>query len=418
MSRASSALRALQLAALGGAVALPTLSLAYRGGANTAFFVMLAASLGALLLYLSPAARDGRRLERLGRVDWLFCVAMCLPILAVLWNQVITGDYDDRPYDAPSRMLFAAVVFWWLARCPWRRLRWFQWGLCAGTVAGLVVLLFFSRPGLADRPLPPFASAITFGNLALLMGVCAWLSIGWRITRSALETWLKLICGMAGLYASFLSQARGGWLALPILLVVLILTSRQHWHRKLALGLASVALLGSVYVTSPMVQDRVGDAFAELQLYLDGGDPDTSIGLRMQFWRASVDLFREHPLTGVGTQNLRSEFVQRAQEGEMTGLGATFNHSHNDMLWAMASLGLPGLLALLAVYLVPFVLFARAARGTDTRTHVAGRMGLVLVTGYVVFGFTEAMFAITMNTAFYAGMIAILMAIARPATSP
>lgn len=418
MSKASSAFRALQWFALCGAVALPALSLAYRGGANTSYFLMLAASLGALGLYLFQPGRDGRRFARFNRADWLFCLAMCLPLLAVLWNQVITGEYDDRPYDAPSRMLFAAVIFWWLARCPWRRLRWFQWGLCAGAVAGLFVLLFFSRPGLADRPLPPFASAITFGNLALLMGVCAWLSISWRITKSALEIWLKVVCGMAGLYASFLSQARGGWLALPVLLVMLILTSRQHWRRKLAFGLASVALLGSVYATSPMVRDRVHNASEELQMYFDGRDPNTSIGLRMQFWHASIDLFREHPLTGVGTQNIRPEFVRRAEEGKMSSLGATFNHSHNDMLWIMASLGIPGLLALLAIYLVPFVLFARAARGADTRTHAAGRMGLVVVTGYVVFGFTEAMFAITMNAAFYAGMLAILMALARPATSP
>src|SRR5690606_1747486 len=159
--------------------------------------------------------------------DRLFCMALCLPVLAVLSNQVFTGQFEDSPYDAPARMLLAVAAFWWLSRCRSQDLRFFQWGLCAGAVTGLTTLLFFSVPGIAPRPLPPLASAVPFGHLALLLGVCSCIASGRRITDSVLDGWLKVICGFGALYASCLSQARGGWLALPVRLASLILGSRQ-----------------------------------------------------------------------------------------------------------------------------------------------------------------------------------------------
>lgn len=400
--------------AVGGAIALPTLSLAFRGGANTSFFVMLLASL--LGLSLCVLGRDPEPHRRaLTPAYKAFCVAMCLPLLAVLSNQVFSGEFDDRAFDAPSRMLFVVAIAWWLMRCPWQRLRHVQWGICAGSLIGAYMLASISDFGGAGRPEPAFASAITFGNLALILGLCSWISIGWRITGSRLETGFKIICGAAGLYGSFLSQSRGGWLALPLLVAVLILVSKRQWRLKLTLVVATLVFLGGVYTASPMVQERVREAATELTEYAQGGNPDTSIGLRMQFWQASIEMFSERPFTGVGPQNIREEFRLRAQSGELTPSVSTYSHSHNDMLWAMASLGIPGMLALLAVYLVPLALFARATRHPEARVAVAGRMGVVLVLGYIVFGFTEAMFAITMNTAFYAGMLAILMALTRSA---
>ncbi len=415
MQQTPVAYRCAQWLAVGGAIALPTLSLAYRGGANTGYFVMLLASLTGLGLYFF--GRDGGhgRQAAMTPAYKAFCMAMSLPLLAVLSNQVFTGTFDDGAFDAPSRMFFVIAIAWWLMRCPWQRLQHVQWGLCVGAVVGAAALASISDFGSAGRPEPAFATAITFGNLALVLGLCAWVCIAWRITRSRLETWFKVICGAAGMYGSFLSQSRGGWLALPVLLAALILLSRLHWRWKSLLAAATLVLLGGIYVGSSMVQERVSEAATELTDYARGGNPDTSIGLRMQFWQASIEMFTEHPLTGVGAQNIRDEFRRRAQSGEMTPKVSTFNHSHNDMLWAMAALGIPGMLALLAVYLVPLALFAKASRHPEIRVSVAGRMGIVLVLGYMVFGFTEAMFALTMNTAFYAGMLAILMALTRSA---
>ncbi len=402
------------------ALCLPATTLGLRGGTNGSYFLLLLASIIGAILYARHGHGQGRGLgsREFRNLYGPVCVAMVLPLLAVLWNQVATGDWNDRPFDAPARMALVGVVIWWLTRCPRPLLRHVQWGFVAGALVGATTLGVFSLGWLAGvRPTPGFASAITFGNLALLLGAFAWLSVGWRLTRSRLEAPLKVLAGAAGVLGCFVSQSRGGWVAIPILLVVLLLVWRGHLRLKLVtLGMAAALMLG-VYAGSDMVRERVTLATVEFTDYVHGERNDSSIGLRMQFWQASVDMFQEHPWTGVGAQNVRSGFQARAASGELNEAVAVFNHSHSDMLWAMAALGIPGLFALLAIYVVPLAAFLRAARSRERAVQVAGCMGVCLVCGFMVFGLTEAMFALTMNTAFYAGMTAILLALCRPDSS-
>lgn len=418
VGRAPALVRVVWYVTLLSAICLPMLSLGVRGGTNASYFLLVLTSLvGTMLLARSHADRGLSWAQF--RADYgVACVAMMLPLLAVLWTQVATGDYADRPFDSPARLAAVGLVVWWLTRCPRPLLRHMQWGACLGAVVGAAALGVFTHAWVGDaRPTPAFATAITFGNLALLLGVLAWLSMGWRLTRSAFEMPVKLLAGGAGLAASFVSQSRGGWVAVPVLLIALLLVWRGHLRIKLAVLGSGCVLLGALYGGSDMVQERVTQATTELSDYAEGHRDDSSIGLRMQFWRASVDMFAQHPWTGVGPQNIRSEFQARAAMGKLNEAAAAYTHSHNDVLWAMASLGIPGVLALLGIYLAPLAVFLRAAREREREICVAGCMGVCLVVGYMVFGLTEAMFAITMNAAFYAGMTAILLALCRPTSS-
>ncbi|MCK9512422.1 MAG: O-antigen ligase family protein [Pigmentiphaga sp.] len=406
---------AAQWLAVVGACGLPLLALTTRGGANTAYFVvLLSAVLGALTLGVARATdRTLPSLRPFWRPAWPLAVALGTPLAAVLWSQWLTGTWSGRPYDGMSRLMLAAPIAWWLCQVPERRLRLWAWACMAGAVLATWIL-WQSIPPWDTRPEPPYATAITFGNLCLLLGVFSALSLGWRLTRWRGEVVIKALAAGIGLYGSFLSQSRGGWLALPVIIGVLVLILNISWRRRAGVALLTIAGLGAAYVASPMVQDRVVLAVSELRDFQRGENLESSIGMRMQFWQASWEMFRDHPLTGVGSQNINAEFRERVAQGRMAELGATHNHSHNEVLWFMASWGAPGLLALLAVYLAPWWAFVRAARSADPDRATAGRLGVALVTGYASFGLTEAMFAITMNVAFYAGHVAILLALALP----
>ncbi|GAA5235421.1 O-antigen ligase family protein [Verticiella sediminum] len=390
------------------AVMLPALTLVMRGHTNAAYFFIALSTLAGAWATRGAGRVDGPAFR--ADFGWL-SLACAAPFIAVLWNQIVLGEFADRPYDAPARLAFAGAAAWWLAQIPYGRLRHVQWGLCAGAMAGMLALLAATHH---DRPEPPFATAITFGNLSLLMGLCAWLALGWRLSRMPrLEALLKVAAGFCGVYASFLSQSRGGWLALPAVALMLLLLWRGHWRAKTIGALASLAFLGGIYLGSPMVQQRVAQASTELVDYLQGRHTDSSVGLRLQFWEASLEMFASRPMTGVGPQNVRAGFQARASAGELDAAAARFTHSHNDVLWAMAGLGLPGLLALFALYAVPLAIFVRVARRGAPPQQAAACMGATVVVCFAVFGLTEAMFAITMNAAFYAGMIAIFLALCK-----
>ncbi|MGC7407301.1 polymerase, partial [Pandoraea pneumonica] len=72
-----------------------------------------------------------------------------------------------------------------------------------------------------------FSNAIPFGNLSLLMALFALMSIGWTEDDGWALIALRLLAGCAGLYASYLSQARGGWIAIPVLLLIAVATLRH-----------------------------------------------------------------------------------------------------------------------------------------------------------------------------------------------
>ena len=91
-----------------------------------------------------------------------------------------------------------------------------------------------------------------------------------------------------GLLASLLSQTRGGWLALALLLPVLIALLAHHlparvvkaWAGALLLGLASLALA----FQAPL-QARLEKAAQETLQFMETEQADTSVGHRFAHWQ-------------------------------------------------------------------------------------------------------------------------------------
>ena len=77
----------------------------------------------------------------------------------------------------------------------------------------------------------------------------------------------------------------------------------------------------------------------------------------------------------------------------------------------MATLGVPGLIAILAVYFVPFAFFVRHLRVNDREMRVAATLGLTVSAGFFTFGMTETMFINTLTNAFYSLIIAAFFAL-------
>ncbi|HEY0297169.1 MAG TPA: O-antigen ligase family protein [Bordetella sp.] len=406
------------------AIAVPSLALVVPGGANIGYFALAAAVFATCF----ASGRDAQRMAApAGGIDLpaILPVSLALPSVAVLWTQLAHWDFDGQPMDAPSRFLLAVPLLYCLQRLPpsrLRRLRHVQWGLCAGAIGAALVLWVAPLDG-SMRHVPKFASAITFGNLGLVMGLGAMLTLGWRLTRSFLEPLLKVVAVLAGFYASLLSGTRGGWVALPVLLILFLLLSRLRGAYKLLLCVLAVAILSGVYLTDKNVQMRIHTASAEYAAAVQAhgeeksalAASDTSVGLRLSFWRAGYAMFLAHPFAGVGSQHIQEVYEDRAAHGLMPQDAGHFDHLHNDYLQSLAANGLPGLLARLMAYLVPLYLFVRAIRSAEPQRVTAGWVGALVVVSYMVFGLTETMFSITMNASFYTGLVLIFSVLALPA---
>ncbi|MBQ6656028.1 MAG: O-antigen ligase family protein [Ottowia sp.] len=337
---------------------------------------------------------------------------------AILWN----GWGVDRCLKY-ALVLLALPAFFHL--CPGiRALRWGCWLGAAG--AGLFALWQTLVQGM-ERAQGHTHVAIQFGNIALLLG--AW-SAAWALhaRRSGVplaQCAFGWLAAALGLTASVASGSRGGWLALPLLVLMLALFAaalRARPVRRAAPTLLVATAASLLLLALPPVQERMALALHEWQQAADGpAAANTSVGLRRAFWNLAWELGREHPL--VGTGQLGYERAQEAaiEQGRMPTLATGYEHAHNEWLDVWAKRGLLGCAALALFYAVPAVLLRRRWRqalrcaSPDTARATAALCGLMTVAGYLVFGMTQVMFAHNNGNLVYLFGVSLWLAASAPA---
>lgn len=350
----------------------------------------------------------GKSLYDFFREYWPINVAMAGLVLAELIHQMLTGD--SRSYNLPVRLACFVLLCWVMLLVPTNHLKKIQWSWAAGAIAYVVALVMAIT---AEMPRPTFVRGVPlnpFGNMAILLGVLALFSIGWYASHQKMAIAIKLIAIGAALYGSYLSQTRGGWVALPLFAIIAVTVfGHLRMRYKLAfLGFAMV-LMGGSYFFSNTIQQRVAEASTEIHQYFNGKEKNTSIGIRLQLWEGGWLLFKENP-AGIGRQNYPEAAQQLAKRNVLTPDAAVQPHLHNDMLFHLATLGVPGLLATLLLYFVPAFYFFKDIRNPDKETRTTAGMGLSLTLGFFIFGLTDAMFNWRVSYTFYVILLAMLFA--------
>ncbi|AMR79518.1 hypothetical protein A2G96_18200 [Cupriavidus nantongensis] len=398
--------KALYLSACVVLAAFPALMFVKPSLSNTCYGLLLGWSVIALATGGRAAVAEyGCILRRY----WPFMLAMAALPLALLLQQLLTGADDPHvPYLYLRFALFIVLVPG-LLRLGRRGMQNIQWGFVA---CALISALWLHEVAAAGRPSHVgFSNVIPFGNLALLTGMLAVISTGWNRPGEYVQVGVKLLAGFAGLYASYMSGTRGGWIAVPVLVLVSLMASRKLKRIHKGAGLLVLAgFMAATWLSSDRVQQRTMETVSELSQFAHHVTLDTSTGIRLQLWRASLKMLQAHPWAGVGPENYEQALKGLAEQHVVTPLAATMPHAHNDILHTGATLGIPGLIAIFALYLVPVAFFLYHLRSNDRDTQVASAMGLALCCGFMVFGLTEAMFGTTLVNACYSLIMAVCFA--------
>jgi len=399
----SSALAAL---AVFGIAILPAFMLSVRGAAFLSFLLLLIAAIWSMLA--APAEAMNRLRAMWREYRWLILAMAAMPTAMLISALLNPAAPRNVPFAYGRLWLFGLALFALLQLRP-KQLESVQWGCVAGALASVVWAYLELRIGRPDK-IGAFANAIPFGNLSLLMGLFSLISIGWSNRDGWPLILLRVFAGGAGLYASYLSQSRGGWIAIPILLLIAVATLRHvSWKKRATALLVFFALLVTVCVSSSMVRTRFGQAMEDIHAY-QAGQTNTSVGIRFQLWKAATLMLTRHPLAGVGRGQFEPALKAIHAEGLITQEATAFEHAHNEFLYNGATLGVLGIGALLALYLVPAVYFLRAALCDDRVLRTTGAMGLTLCVGFVLFGLTEVMLIIAQTVVFYSVMVAVFTA--------
>lgn len=230
---------------------------------------------------------------------------------------------------------FAAVLL--LLLSDGRSRAWIVAGLLAGGVAASVVALaqlFDADAGViagnVTRLTGPYSHP---NNLALYLVRVAALTVPLAILRTGRLRWMMI--GSFGIMslALLLTFSRGGWLALGVAIMVMLLVLRRYrWVIWMLIAGAIAAIPGAV-----LLRERIFD--------LGGASSEPT---RFPIWRSTWAMIRDNPLTGVGPDQFLYQYGRRYVEP--IGWPERYtSHSHNFLLDFAVRLGAGGVAALVTM---------------------------------------------------------------------
>jgi O-antigen ligase len=208
-----------------------------------------------------------------------------------------------------------------------------------------------------------FKLHITHG---VLMALATFLAAE-RALRASELRW-RVLYGAGALLAAFnvfMVQGRTGYLVFAAL-GLYFCAAHWRWRGVVVAAAAATVALGAAYLADAPLFGRTQ---TELHEWGAGRGDETSTGLRMNYYKTTAAIVREHPVLGVGTGGFVSAYREKIRG---TNLPES-NNPHNQYLLTAAQLGAVGLLALIAMLVV---MWWQAGR-MEPAARIAAR-GLVL----------------------------------------
>ncbi len=332
-------------------------------------------------------------------------IAVAVVLIAFIGANALLHRLGWRPLDRAAHIvlyLMVAAVFARALRLP------ILWaGMSLGTIA-LGIVCVVQRYGLGIERVyglngGPSAS-IELATLLLGMSLLALARLlDARAGRG--ERAIHLLAMGLGMYGALLTQSRGPLLAfVPAFALLALLHVRRDGNWRMGVLLVLGVCVGMALATWSM-HDEVAERFAaigpEVTSFDHRADATGAVRERLEMWRTAARAVREHPLAGIGVGRFGDYVQGEIAAGRSNPSIGRYNQPHNEYIEAAATGGVPGLLVLLATFLVPLAFFARYVRAHDEALALPARAGLSVIVLYLLCALTDSVFYRVMPQSFY-----------------
>jgi O-antigen ligase len=281
-----------------------------------------------------------------------------LAAIGILWADVTWGE-RIQGIRGFNKLLLVPLFLAHFQRS--RNVKWVVVGF--GISSGMLLVLswgLMSSPGglwgreKADAGVPVKDYIAQSGIFA----ICAFGLLGtaidlWRKRRVQLASVIAFVAAVFIGNIAYVATARTTLIVIAVLLI-LFGFFEFGWKGIVAVALFGALLTGIFWVSSPYLRERVIHMDADMRDYA-AGDPLTSVGLRLEYWKKSLEFVSAAPLIGHGTGSINTLF-RRDAEGSVTTPPITGN-PHSQILATAVQLGLLGTIVLIAMWISHLALF-------------------------------------------------------------
>lgn len=335
---------------------------------------------------------------------WLIAIFLFYGLMGII-NVLYHGE-SSRYFDKPVRFLLAPVGLFLLMRFKPRIEAWWAGVAVGGMTSGLWAIeqKFYMHIDRATG----HTNAIQYGNLSMLLGLWCLAGLMWAHHRARHRLpWVFFLAAGAllGVTASLLSGSRGGWVGLPLVLLVFYRAYSDIIHKKIQLLIALILIGGAaaIYLTPNLgVQARIHEAYSDIHAYWVQDKPETSIGQRFEMWKAAGHLIQERPIMGWGNSGYHQGIKKLLAEKRAHPAIEHYTQPHNELLNYAAKYGIPGILALFFIYALPFKLFSSGLHHPCQSQRATAVAGTLLAVSFIDFGLTQAFLSHNSGTMVYA----------------
>jgi O-antigen ligase len=309
------------------------------------FFIALGATSPAVITSIAAisiwlfSGRFLRQKYRWLKQKWTMPVLffMLLPWLGLLWtNDVKSGlDFADKSYYWILAFVIASVV----VKSDSKRLFFdsFLIGLFLFCIAS--ILQFINIIFIPEWIPTIFSKSITH-SLLLVFGILV-LSYYFKVAANNREKILLGLLMALFFFTLSIGTGRSGYLAFILLSPII---AYNLLGKRFYLILAAIALSMLFLFSSPAVQSRIASAVNDIKAYQEG-NPNTSIGLRLNMWQGAVRIFLENPLIGTGTGGYAKAMIKYNHPNIISGFQMP-SQPHNSFLFMAANYGILGIISI------------------------------------------------------------------------
>ncbi|SEQ91958.1 O-antigen ligase [Amphritea atlantica] len=211
------------------------------------------------------------------------------------------------------------------------------------------------------------------------------------------------ITAVGGVFAS------GSKSAILALICVFLCLSVFHVFRNrgrlkdILILLMPLILFGSMMNPFSRIESMISSVDMYVEEQSERSSTVSSTGQRVQMYRAAIVGILDEPFLGKGTWRLGEIFPDRIESGSLAISTKRYVHVHNEILQAWLTRGVPGVLLLLMLFLVPM----KAVKSSDLFPK-----GCIYITlfVYMIFAMFEAPLNANVSYAFFMIVISLLLA--------
>jgi O-antigen ligase len=359
----------------------PVFLLTLKHWTNLVVFTLFIGSLFSLINQKSRKVQDSINNDKWRRI---IAATLAGPVFAVAVGQLMRGEFYPPNFDAPLRIALCAPIFWaiskgWLAYNGKESITTI-WVKFSFPLTLLFTYLF--RPSWTsawgdNRITTYFVDPLSFGSINLLLSLLSLIAITFFWKKfNPLHLFFSIVSIVCGFYLAIMSGSRTGLFSAPLFLFIwLWIFGIKHFPKRNAFfgGFIVLLVLISFIPLQPFLVSKFKVTITELNNYQwDSMNENTSVGMRISFFRMAYFFFLESPLKGWGDLG----WMTLIDDPKITQFASFYardfarNGFHNEILTNTVRSGVCGLISSVSLLFIPIIFASSYYKKINTNLNI------------------------------------------------